>query len=181
MTFETERLVLRPWREDDAEALYRYAKGPRVGPCAGWKPHVSVENSREIIKNVLAVPETYAIVLKATVEPVGSIGLHLASDLAKEGEPELGYWIGVPFWGRGLVPEAATALLCHAFFDCGYKQVWCGYYEGNERSHRVQQKLGFVYQWTTDDVPVPQLNETRRGHVSLLTKENWEKQNRPLP
>ena len=136
---------------------------------------------REIIKNVLAVPETYAIVLKATGEPVGSIGLHLASDLAKEGEPELGYWIGVPFWGRGLVPEAATALLCHAFFDCGYKQVWCGYYEGNERSHRVQQKLGFVYQWTTDDVPVPQLNETRRGHVSLLTKENWEKQNRPLP
>ena len=43
MELETERLVLRPWREDDAESLYKYAKDPEVGRAAGWKPHGSVE------------------------------------------------------------------------------------------------------------------------------------------
>lgn len=45
---ETERLLLRPWQESDAEALYRWASDPEVGPAAGWSPHTSVENSREM-------------------------------------------------------------------------------------------------------------------------------------
>ena len=59
MTLETERLILRPWKEDDAESLYKYAKNPEVGPIAGWPVHTSVENSREIIKSVLAADEIY--------------------------------------------------------------------------------------------------------------------------
>ena len=43
---ETSRLILRPWRETDAEALYKYAKDPAIGPIAGWRPHASVEESR---------------------------------------------------------------------------------------------------------------------------------------
>ena len=49
---ETERLILRKWAETDAESLYEYAKDPDVGPIAGWPPHTSVEESREVIKNV---------------------------------------------------------------------------------------------------------------------------------
>lgn len=60
---ETERLILRPWAEADAEALYKYAKDPEVGPIAGWPVHTSVENSREIIREVLSAPETYAVIL----------------------------------------------------------------------------------------------------------------------
>ena len=71
----TERLILRAWREEDAEDLYGYAKSPQVGPIAGWPVHTSVENSREIINTILSAPETYAVVLKSTGKPVGSIGL----------------------------------------------------------------------------------------------------------
>ena len=67
MTLETERLVLRPWEERDANDLFQYASHPEVGPNAGWPVHTSVENSREIIKSVLSAPETYAIVLKETM------------------------------------------------------------------------------------------------------------------
>ena len=110
----TDRLLLRPWEEADAEDLYESAKDPRVGPAAGWPPHTSPENSREIIRKVLSKEETYAIVLKETGLPVGSIGLH-SNDLAsKPDELELGYWIGVPYWGQGLVPEAAREMLRHA-------------------------------------------------------------------
>ena len=133
---ETPRLLLRPWEETDAEALYKYAKDPAVGPIAGWPPHTSVENSREIIRTILSAPETYAVVLKQMCEPVGSIGLMFgdtvhSADIA-DGEAEIGYWIGVPFWGQGLIPEAVRRLLRHGFEDLGLQAVWCGYYDGTE-------------------------------------------------
>ncbi len=78
---ETERLILRLWRESDAEALYKYACDPDVGPIAGWSVHTSVENSLEIIRTVFAAPETYAIVLKETDEPVGCCGIIVVSPL----------------------------------------------------------------------------------------------------
>ena len=59
---ETERLCLRPWRESDAEVLYRLASDPEVGPRAGWPPHQSVEESREIILTVFNNDTTWAIV-----------------------------------------------------------------------------------------------------------------------
>jgi len=76
MTLETESLILRPWKEDDAESLYKYAKNPEVGPIAGWPVHTSVENSREIIKSVLAADETYAVCLREDNVAIGSIGLN---------------------------------------------------------------------------------------------------------
>ena len=71
---ETERLCLRPWRESDAEALYRLASDPEVGPRAGWPPHQSVEESRGIIRTVFNNDTTWAIVWKETDEVVGAMG-----------------------------------------------------------------------------------------------------------
>ena len=91
MTLETERLILRPWEETDAEECYKYAKDPRVGPIAGWPVHTSVKNSRQVIRDMLMKPEIFAVVWKETGLPIGSIGLH-RNDLAeKEDEMELGY------------------------------------------------------------------------------------------
>ena len=143
MVLETQRLILRPWSEDDAEDLYRYARDPAVGPPAGWPPHVSVENSREIIRTVLSAPETYAVCLKTDGKPIGCIGLH-RNDLAEDDdEYELGYWIGKPFWGQGLIPEASRELLRYAFEELHMNRIWCGYYDGNVKSRRVQEKTGF--------------------------------------
>ena len=175
MILETERLILRPWDESDAAECYKYAGDPRVGPVAGWPPHESVDDSRRIIREVLTGPETYAVVLKETGFPVGSVGLKRGDLAEAEDEAELGYWLGVPYWGKGIIPEAAARLLRHAFEDLQLGRVWCGYYEGNERSRRVQEKLGFRYARTTEDAPVPQMGETRRGYVNLMTREDWLK------
>ena len=174
---ETERLILRPWQEQDAEDLYTYASNPEVGPPAGWPPHTSVDNSREIIKNVLSKPETYAVCLKDG-NPIGSIGLQLngSTDMTdRDDECELGYWIGKLYWGQGLIPEASRALLRYAFEELGMRAVWCGYYEGNEKSRKVQTKLGFVYQHKTEGLEVRLMNEIRTGHCNLMTKERWQK------
>lgn len=177
--FETERLLLRHWEESDAESLYEYAQDPAVGPIAGWPPHKSVQESLDVIRNVLNGPESYAVCLKDDGKAIGAIELKLKghTDLTeRDDECELGYWLGKPFWGRGLMPEAARELLRHAFEDCGMKKVWCGYYDGNTKSARVQEKCGFAYQRTDKDVDVPLMHEKRTAHVSCLTKELYLKQ-----
>ena len=119
MFMETKRLILRPWSLDDASSLYKYAQDPAVGPIAGWPPHTSVENSREVIRTIFSAPETYAVVLKQTSEPVGCINIllheHLHSTQMGNNDAEIGYWLGVPYWGQGLIPEAMTRILVRCF------------------------------------------------------------------
>lgn len=176
MRFETERLILRPWIIEDAESLYEYAKDPLVGPIAGWPVHISVENSCEIIKNVLSADETYAVCLKENNKAIGSIGLMIGEksniDIPKD-EAEIGYWIGVPFWGQGLIPEAVRELMRYAFDDLEMKQLWCGYFDGNEKSKRVQEKCGFKYHHTNKDIKWPLMNDIRTEHISQITRLQW--------
>jgi len=173
----TKRLILRPWKEEDAEILYKYAKDPIIGPIAGWPIHTSVENSRMIIREVLAKKETYAVVLKSTNEVIGSIGLLLGKNSnipINENEAEIGYWIGVPFWGQGLIPEAVERLLKYGFADLKLSAIWCGYFDGNIKSKRVQEKCGFFYHHTDKNKFWPLINETVTEHITSLTKNQWE-------
>ena len=116
MVIHTERLALRSWRETDAANLFTYASDPSVGPAAGWPPHRSIEESREIIWTVFSAPHTFAVCLAGTDEPIGSIGLmpsRCESSCQGAGfELEVGYWIAKPFWGRGFAPEAVRAMQC---------------------------------------------------------------------
>ena len=174
---ETERLILRPWTEADAESLFEYAKDPDVGPIAGWPPHENVEESLEIIRNVFTGEQCYAICEKDSNRAIGAIELKLNghTDMTdRDDECELGYWLGKPYWGRGYMPEAARALMDYGFEKLGMTTIWCGYYEGNLKSKRVQEKLGFVYHHTSNEVEVPLMGEIRTGHVNYMTKENWE-------
>ena len=176
MILETERLILRRWKESDTEDLYKYASDPDVEPIAGWPAHQSLDESRDVIKNVFNGKEAYAICLKEDGKTIGAIELKLNghTDMTeRDDECELGYWLGKPFWGQGLMPEAAREILRHAFEDIGMSKVWCGYYEGNVKSKRVQEKVGFKYQWTTEGVDVPLMHEKRTGHVNAMTKEEW--------
>ena len=175
---ETKRLILRRWNENDAEALYKYAQNPNIGPIAGWPPHTSVEDSRNVIRNILSAPETYAVVLKETQEPIGSVGIMFGDSVhsadMQEGDAEIGYWIGVPYWGKGLIPEAVHRLLEHCFEDLGIKRVWCGYYDGNFKSRRVMDKCGFKFHHT-EQGKTSLLGDVRTEHFTLFTIDQWKK------
>ena len=177
MPLETPRLILRPWRLSDARFLFRYASHPAVGPVAGWAAHKSVLESRQVIVRHLSGPETYAVVLKSAGHPVGCVGLLLGekSNLAlPDGEAELGYWLGVPFWGRGLIPEAADALVRRAFDDLRLRKIWCGHYDGNANSRRVQEKCGFRFHHIIPHAPTAIKGDFRVEHVSCLTAQEWK-------
>lgn len=179
MILETERLILRPWHEDDAEDLYLYAQDPRVGPSAGWPPHTSVDNSRDIISTVLSTTGTFAVVRKSTGRPAGSIGLTVGAGSSLKlpsDEAEIGFWIGVPFWGQGLIPEAVRALAGYGFEEMSLKKIWAGYFDGNEKSRRAQEKCGFVYSHTRENVYWRLMEEKRTEQVMVLTREKWREQ-----
>ena len=175
MQLETKRLILRPWEDTDAEELYRLACDPKVGPIAGWPVHTSAENSREIIRTVLSKPETYALVLKETGAVVGSIG-EFSSDaqFGANGEPELGYWLGSEYWGRGLICEAMQPMLAHCFEELGAERVWCSHFEGNGNSRRVQEKCGFLYHHTERDTRWLAASGRQILHYSCLTRARFD-------
>ena len=92
-----------------------------------------------------------------------------------EKELEIGYWIGKPFWGNGYIPEAVRKLQRHAFEDLKCTALWCGYYDGNDKSKRCQEKCGFVYHHTEKNKMCILMSDLRTEHFTYLTKEQWEK------
>lgn len=174
-SLETKRLFLRPFREDDAADLYEYAKDPRVGRPAGWPPHKSLEESREIIRTVFAAPHTFAMVDKATGKAIGSAGF-TGKTRAEFPAPndELGYALSPVFWGRGLMPEAVAELLRYAFEDLNLAAVWCSHYADNPQSRRVIEKSGFSFQFDSSILDEP-TGQEKPAKFYVFTRDMWDR------
>ena len=144
---KTERITLRHWLDTDAKALYKYASDPEVGPRAGWQPHKSEEESLEIIRTVFNNPTTWAIVWNETGEAIGAIGYGPSCDCslpAREGEPTVGYWVGKPYWGKGICTEALRLMIAHIRETTVIRSLISGHFTDNHASGRVMEKCGFV-------------------------------------
>ena len=176
MELYTKRLLLRPFTEDDAEDVYAYAQDPRVGPAAGWTPHRSVEESREIIRTVFSEPGVFAVVEKESGKVIGSAGFTGRHRKELPGpDDQIGYSLSPAWWGRGLIPEAVEELLRYGFEDLGLRTIWCDHYDGNQKSKRVIRKCGFSFRFLRMQ-KVPTLNnEIRLALCYALTREAWKK------
>ena len=144
---ETPRLILRRWQLDDAEDMYEYAKNPNVGPNAGWKPHESVEESREIIKKFLEGNE-WAIVDKDTNKVIGSLGVMKDYKRPIETAFSIGYVLSEDYWGKGLMTEIVKAIIPYVFEDLKAESLSVGHFSFNDKSRRVIEKCGFTYEGT---------------------------------
>ena len=145
---ETNRIILRPWRDSDAETLFKWASDPDVGPRAGWAPHQSVEESLEIIRTVFNdALHTWAIVLKESDEAIGAMGYGPSCECdlpAREDEPLIGYWVAKPYWNQGICTEALRLMLDHIRQTTDIKSLISGHFVDNPASGRVMEKCGFV-------------------------------------
>ena len=146
---ETERLVLRPFKNTDLEDFYEYASVEGVGEMAGWRHHESKEKSQEILDRFIEEDKTFAICLKSSGKVIGSLGVE---EYGMEGAltefngyrgREIGYVLSKEHWGCGLMPEAVAAVIDYLFNGLDLDFLTCGYYDFNSRSKRVQEKCGF--------------------------------------
>ncbi len=146
MTFDTPRLILRPWREEDSESLFKYASDPEVGPRAGWPPHLSLEESRRVIKEIFGNDHTWAIELRETSEAIGCMCLYPYGESnipIGEDDVEVGYWVARPYWNRGICTEALKEMIHYCFNVKGCHTIWSDFFVDNPASGRVMQKCGF--------------------------------------
>lgn len=140
-------MTIRPWRESDAGALFKYASDPDVGPRAGWPPHASAEESLDVIRNIFMDGCTWAIELKAAGEAIGCIGYYPYGKSNIEigvNDAEIGYWIGKPWWNLGICTEALGAIVDYCFNVMGFTTLWSDFFVDNPASGRVMAKCGFT-------------------------------------
>jgi putative acetyltransferase len=145
-TLETGRLVLRNLHEVDAEDMFEYARNPRIGPPAGWKPHESIDESREILSMLQKSGEVWAIVDKASSKMIGTYGLHADKLRANPKARMIGYVLSEFFWGKGLIVEATRRVLRYAFVEEGMEIISVIHFPHNLQSRRVVEKCGFHYE-----------------------------------
>ena len=171
----TDRLLLRPWDEMDADELFELAKEPEIGFWCGWEPHKDIRDSLFALHNFLEVKETYAICLKETGRVVGSIGLLFDSNLIKNpNECELGFWIGKPYQRNGYAFEAAKEIIRHTFNDLDIDLIWCSHYEDNVKSKGLQEKLGFSFCYVDEKEILSKPETKHKRCVNSLNKEKWK-------
>lgn len=150
VTLETDRLILRAWKESDLNDFFEYASVPGVGEMAGWPHHENIETSKEILDSFISGKNVFALVYKENNKVIGSLGLH--NSWANEEEnyknlyaKEIGYVLSKDYWGMGLMPEAVKAVIDFCFNDCGIAVLSCGHFESNPQSRRVIEKSGFTF------------------------------------
>ena len=148
--YETERLILRPFTEDDAEKVfYGWASDDEVTKYLTWPTHKNVEASRGYIDYCLHLyddPSQYqwGIEVKATHELIGNISVVRSSDDLESAE--LGWVLGRKYWGCGYMPEAASKVLEVLFDEVGMNCVYAEYDVNNPKSGRVMQKIGMKFE-----------------------------------
>lgn len=146
---ETDRLILRAWRESDLEDFYAYARVDGVGQRCGWLPHKDIDKSRMILGMFIEEKKTFALELKENGKVIGSIGLETRdADLGIPDElmgREIGYVLNKDYWGRGLMPEAVKAVIDCCFKELDFDWLTCGHFVWNDQSRRVVEKCGFRY------------------------------------
>jgi len=151
-TIETERLVLRPFTMADAEPMYRnWASDPQVTKFLTWPAHSSIQVSEKVLENWCVLNEDlenyqWAIVLKESNEPIGSIAIvKLSNDIESA---DIGYCIGREWWGQEIMPEALKALINFLFNEVGANRIAACHDVNNPKSGRVMQKAGMTYEGT---------------------------------
>ena len=178
ITLQTERLILRPWRETDLDDFYEYASVDGVGQMAGWLPHESKETTQTVLDSFIAHKKTFALELDGKV--IGSLGIE---HYKEEEFPELdklqgrsiGYVLSKDLWGKGLMPEAVQAVMKYLFEEERYDFLIISHYTFNNQSRRVIEKSGFTYLKTIR--LQTRYNTTEDTWVYLLKKEDWSHAN----
>ena len=147
---ETDRLILRPFRVEDAQAMFRnWAGDPAVTEYLTWPTHRDEGVTASVVRNWVSRsgdPTSYqwALELKSLGEPIGSIAVVRAAENGPVSTAEVGYCMGTAWWGQGLMPEALKAVIAFLFDRVGYTRVEARHCAENPKSGRVMQKAGMT-------------------------------------
>ena len=141
----TERLLLHPFTEQDIPDLVRLAGMREIAATTLHIPHPYTQtDASSFIANTeqqyrLGLAAVFAVAALASGDLRGAVGLSIHPGHHRA---ELGYWIGVPYWGQGLATEAVRAVVAFGFGELGLHRIFASHFSGNTASRRVLEKVG---------------------------------------
>lgn len=164
---------------NDAEDTFKHTSDERIALPCGWKAHETMEDCLKALHQYYFEPETYAICFKDDPELklIGVVEVAFERDFPvpelTEGNAEIGYFVAVEHWGKGIATEAAKCLTRRAFQVLGAKRLWGRRFSTNAKSGNVMRKLGLEYRYDRED------KDEQTGEVSMLSlhsldRETWE-------
>ena len=172
-TLETERLIMRNWKESDLFDFYEYAKVEGISEMTGWPHHENIEVTKAILKGFIDHDIEYALVLKEENKVIGSLGFHKRTadpNYKAELQREIGYVLSKAYWGRGLMTEAVQKAIPYAFDEMKVDVLWCGHKSFNQRSKRVIEKSGFRFYC---DGTYESFDKTYDAKKYIMTKDDY--------
>lgn len=140
---ETERLALRAPRLEDAKTVALLANDKRIAENTRRIPHPYSRADADDFISAVNVPsgEIAFLITKQNGAIIGACGI-----ASQDGVPDVGYWLGVKYWGQGYATEAVRALIDFAFTELDHEHLQAGARVTNPASRRILEKCGF--QWT---------------------------------
>lgn len=169
-TIETERLILRPFVMEDAQAMYRnWASDDEVTKHLTWPTHGSVEVSRAVLSDWTShygEPDFYnwAIVLKENgPEPIGSIAV-VDINLKVDGAA-MGYCMSRAHWRKGIMAEALRGLIAFLFDEVGFNRIEADHDPNNPASGRVMEKAGMRHEGV--------MRQAGRSNQGIIDVSRW--------
>ncbi len=148
---ETERLLLRRMRVDDADDMFAYARRRDVTKYLTWNPHPDRAYTAEYLQYLASryrVGDFYdwGVTLRENGRMIGTCGF-TSFDFGHN-SAQVGYVLNPDYWGEGIAPEALRAVIRFGFRELGLHRIEACYIEGNDRSRRVMEKVGMTYEGT---------------------------------
>lgn len=170
----TERLILRPVAASDAEAIATLADNYKVAVMLARLPYpYTIAHAHQFIDWVKEQPEGHTIFVICLRDEARTF-IGVCSYECRDGEhPELGYWLGEPYWGKGYMSEAVKAVITHAFTVARHERLLSGCRLQNLASRRVLEKAGFEHSGQ-HEIDSLVLKAKVPGHRFVLTRERWE-------
>jgi ribosomal-protein-alanine N-acetyltransferase len=137
--------VIRSWRTSDVGSLVAHANNPRIAMQLrdGFPHPYTARDGRHFIRHIRAQRPETAFAIAVSAQAVGGVGFMLRPDVERT-SAEIGYWLGEPFWGRGIATEALTAVTAYAIAKHGVTRVFAVPFASNAASCRVLEKAGYT-------------------------------------
>lgn len=181
-TIHTERLILRRFTVDDAQAMYdHWANDERVSRFLSWRPHKSPEETKQLLESWCDAYQndtTYNWVIEYGGTVIGSI---CVIDFKERHErAELAYCMGYAYWNKGIMSEAAKAVIDYLFEEVGFNRIDISHAVKNPASGRVAQKCGLTYEGTKREFFKTTSGELLDVSYYGILRSEWEKQQKAV-
>lgn len=136
--------MIRDWKEEDALSISEYANNRKIwlNLRDGFPHPYTIEDAHRFIKSAVSEHSGKFFAIADSNEAIGSIGISIGTDVHRL-TAELGYWLGEPFWGKGIISGAVQTITKYAFDRFNLERIYAEPYKSNHASSRVLEKNGF--------------------------------------